>query len=759
MQVSWNDRSVVLFGRAWRLEKLDVFRYLLCSLLVGIALGLTPLTAYAQESIYLPALAVPPGEDPPDDDPGTPFPNELTPEERFATVQSVESELNALLPPSSMPLDERDLQAELAQLSTALLDNPHVMATVLMTQTLTLQLILDDTSSILIANSRPPGADDGAITTEFATQLAARENAPANNIAGGPNAVVTNFDGGGAVAAEVRTMLQGAGYNIVSTGAGIGAMRSSYKDLGALYIDTHGASFLEITGITQDKDGNKRPQTGDLLYALQTSTDVTTPNLFPNFMPELRRSEVVVKFTEGDDGWHAKLGITEKFIAKHWTFKDGVVVLHACFGGAQPFIPGVDCQGTCFSAGDAGVLDPTVLRQAMLNNGADLVMSFDNYTNANVARPSILYFYDRMLGANSFQANSNPPLRPFASDEVRKALSQAGLLQFTKPTYTFFGIGIGGNNVNLTFDTSASPAGLAPSIQTIDVTDDAAKAQGELKLTGSFGDTQGKVEVGGIQATIKSWTKTQIVAETPFSGAGATGDLIVKAPGDVESNKVPLTEWRGTVTLEYDPNLGNLFADATLDVRFRADLHRYRTAIDAAPQERVVETYISGGSTGSVRGTGSHTENDVTTTWSGGGALSVLDKSTVDTFAQAGGAPTASTAETAPSATNLADTFGGIITLNPDANSARMCLYVLGSYDNTISGDGPPQTFPGLVAFPVTEDLPNSMRGLLGCVNLSLGDNYVIPSGQRSVNIDDIVFRIKWTDFQPSNPPTAQTPG
>lgn len=768
MQVSWNDLSVAPFHR--------ILGLLLSSLLIGLTLGLAPLPLHAQATdttVYLPALAVPPGEqppseeppgeEPPDDAPSTPFPNELTPQERFATVQSVESEINTLLPSSDTPLDARDLQAELAQLSTALLDNPHVMTTVLMTKTLTLQLILEDTSSILITNNRPTDDNREAVTAELNAKLTAQqtavENSPANNVAGQPRAVVTNFDGGSQVAAEVRSMLQDAGYNIVSTGAGIGAMRSSYKNLGALYIDTHGASFLQVTGVTQNEGGAQQPQFGDLVYALQTSTDMSAVSLMENYLPELRRGEVVVNFVEVDGGWRAKLAITEKFIAKHWTFDNGVAVIHACFGGAQPFKPGVDCQGSCFNAGDAGVYDPTPLRQAMLNNGADLVMSFDNYTNANVARPSILYFFDRMVGANDFQANSNPPLRPFASDEVRKAMSQAGLLQFTKPSYILFDIGFGGNNVNVTFDTGGTPAGLVPSVQTVDVVDDAAKSHGELTLNGNFGDTQGQVEVGGIQSTIKSWTKSKIVVETPFSGPGATGDLIVKAPGNVESNPVPLTEWRGTVTVEYDPNEGSLFADATLDMRFRADLHRYRTTIDGNPQERTVEAYLSGGSTGSVRATGVYIENNGKTTWSGGGSLNVQGKQAIDTYIQLGPTQAAATAPPAPAATDTVGTFGGIVTLNPEANTARLCFTMQGSYDMIITADGQSTTVPGLVVFPAAEDLNDSRRGMLGCFNLSLGENYVIPSGQRSVNIEGVEFRVKWTNFQPTNPPTAQTPG
>ncbi len=749
MQVCWNGSS----PRAqWRVRL-----GLLCSLLALVALGLlaTPVQAQDEETtVYLPAIVF--------QDPGTPFPNELPLAARPASVQAVEAKVNALLPPDT-PLEERDLLDELRQLSTALLDTPHALTTVVLTDTLTLQLILEDGSSILVVNNRPPGVDSQHVSAELTAQLAALENSPANHVAGSPRAVVTNFDGGDEVAAEVRAMLREAGYEIVSSSASIDAMRSSYKNLGALYLDTHGAAFIQVNDVIEDEDGSKRPIWGKTVYALQTSSEIDAATLLKNNVSELRAGEIVVSFVQDDAGWQAKLAVTEKFIDKHWSFDNGVVVIHSCFGGAQPFKPGAECKGQCFGLNDPGVYDPRPLRQAMLNKGADVVMSFDNFTSTGFARDSIVFFYDRMLGANAFKATANPPLRPFASDEVRKAMGDAGLLQFDSPKRIFFNrIGVGGNTVNVTFDTKA-PGGLAPSIQTVDVVDDAGEPQGELTLAGNFGDKQGTVEVDGIQATIQSWTESEIVVKTPFSGAGATGDLVVKAPGQVESNPVPITEWRGTFAIDFTPNKGTLFAEATMDLHFRADLHRYRTTIDGEPRTRTVDAYISGDSTGTIYGTGTHViGSEYSTIWTGGGVLEPVGKQAVDMLGGEGSSMAADLSAAAPDASsnNTAGLFGGIVTLDPEANTARLCLHLSGTYDQILTVDGQQQTLAGPLTLPFVEGMQDYKKGMLACYNLPLRNNYVIPAGERTVNLEGgAVYRIRWTDFQPSNPPTAQTPG
>ena len=157
----------------------------------------------------------------------------------------------------------------------------------------------------------------------------------------------------------------------------------------------------------------------------------------------------------------------------------------------------------------------------------------------------------------------------------------------------------------------------------MDVTDDANEREGKLELHGQFGSEQGSVELDGRPTSIDSWTAEKVVVRTPFSGPGAGGDLIVKAPEKVESNPVPITEWFGNVKLTLDPPKGSLVATADMDMRFRADVHAYRSAIDADPTERSIDVYVSPGSEGEVRASGQHSEGGVTVQWTGGGSMSV----------------------------------------------------------------------------------------------------------------------------------------
>src|SRR5690606_13990047 len=142
-----------------------------------------------------------------------------------------------------------------------------------------------------------------------------------------------------------------------------------------------------------------------------------------------------------------KFAITEKFIANHWSFDKGIIIIHSCYGGAAPFKPGTTCKGgSCFSPDDPGVLDPSALRAAMLAKGADAVISFDNLTNTDYARPSMLFLLDRLLGSNEVQAVGNPPLRPFPLDEVRAEMGRQNLLSFFRPNKLIFGFEYGGGN-------------------------------------------------------------------------------------------------------------------------------------------------------------------------------------------------------------------------------------------------------------------------------------------------------------------------
>jgi len=675
-------------------------------------------------------------------------PAELTPEEIAEAVDAIRAITTDLLPDPATPLAERDLPGEVTLLGEALLDIPQVAATMVVTTMMTVQAVLSDGLSVMIVNNRPPEASALASESAALVRAATLQSNLQGSVPGSDRAVVTSFDGGASVASEIRSMLQDAGYDVLSLGASLSDMRQ-YKNLGVLYLDTHGVSWQKVQ-VVVGSDGQRAMSFGSKVFAYQTSTVMTAADVNTH-LADLRASRLAIVLTQDPAGWSATAAITEDFIATHWSFDRGLVMIHSCMGGAGPFRPGGTCDGACY-AGDGGgtVLDPTVLRQAVLGAGAETLVTFDNMTNADYARDSILFLFDRLLGADQFR-KQQPPLRPFDLAQVRSAMSGEGLLTFLLPTYVNFPWVFGGD-VNLVFEGGGDSSGLAPSIRIIDITDDAAKGRGKLELYGDFGPDRGKVTVDSVTATVDSWSRNKIVAWTPFRGPGTAGEAIVKAPDDVESNGVPITEWTGALELTLDPGKGSLEAVADLDLRFRADVHRYRAAIDGTPETRAVRVYLAEASEGRVSARGSYSGEGRTVTWSGGGTMIVHSKAAIDAFAAAGNEQRATGQDTQLSSGGA---FGGRISLDPEAGRASLCLTILGTFEQTMSGVG---RFAAYIALPL-EDLVDRRQGLLACIDTTLGSDYSIPGGSGSwTNEVGEVFRLQWTDFQPVSPPADDTP-
>jgi hypothetical protein len=220
----------------------------------------------------------------------------------------------------------------------------------------------------------------------------------------------------------------------------------------------------------------------------------------------------------------------------------------------------------------------------------------------------------------------------------------------------------------------------------------------------------------------------------------------------VESNPVPITEWRGTVKVTFTPGLGSLQARTELDVRFRADLHKFRTNISDTPDDRTVDVYVSGASTGNIKASGVYVTEDGQITYHDGGELDMYGKNVIDVFAGfSSGAANLAITETSGQ-------FGGLITLNPKSNRAGLCLVMQSFHPVTIQADGASGESIGVIVLPGPEGVQDRLRGALGCVDVPF-QNYTIPSGTRTVNIEGATYKLEWTSFQPVAAPTEQTPG
>jgi hypothetical protein len=667
-------------------------------------------------------------------------------EQLAEAITRVEDVVRSTLPPPGAPRETRDVVAELEAVVAALAEQPEVLGVVLYRNVGSAQALLQDGTSVVIINNRPyEDADEGsgAVLAADGGGSAARSAPVLPTFVGPPgsaDAVVAAVDGGDAVAAEIRTMLAGAGYRIRPLGGSLADMRN-YTNLGALYLDTHGGAYRRAI-VTTGSDGRLRAAyVGDIIYVIETSTVVSQTEL-ESYAEELKSGEVVVSMSNSESGVsQATFGITETFIQRHWSFDHGVVVLHVCYAGGGQIPIDVDNCTDDECPGFPPSWDPTILRNAMLAQGVDVVIATDHLTNATYARPSLLYLFDRLLGADSHEP-LDPPARPFDAMQVRAAMAADNLLTYESPGKSgpLGRLFYPGNVVTITFTGEPADAILAPTIEQIDVLDDAAQSTGTLMLHGKFGEQPGEVQVDGRQVTVDSWTADALIARVPFEGYA--GDVVVRAPGDVESNAVPLTEWRGRVTLTFFPDLGSLRAIAEMDVVFRADIHPFRITLTGNPHDRTATSYISPASEGTARGQGSHAQGDATVTWLGEDDMRVLSKAEVD----GGFAPL------------TASSFGGYVRLDPAAGSAELCMIIIGMVTVRTQGQGfPTQEAPAPLLITPPHLLGSS---LLGCVPLEMRQNHSLAADSYDFQLDDgVFFRLEWTDFQPDSAPDDDTPG
>lgn len=671
------------------------------------------------------------------------------------TVASIQSVIEDVLPPAGTPLENRNLLDEVRAVAERLADLPGVDTVVVLDAELSVETLLDDGTMHLFINSRPEGASTYVPTATVPAPGARGSRALWTGTAVGPalpwgrasssrfpqpqaprpatdgppgsrRAVVVSHDGGAEMALKVRKMVADAGYQILPLGTSLDDMRQ-YTDLGVLHLDTHGVAYQRLS---RDNDGTVHEEPA---FALQTSTvagsDLTA------YSDDLDNGRLALATAQQQDGSiQTKIAITENFIAKYWSFDDGVVMLHACYGGGGP--------GTKVDEDGTRVVDPSIVRLTMLGAGARIVVAFDNLTWWSYAEPSVLYFFDRVLGANSYEPE-DPPLRPFDIQQVHEAMQEEGLLLFHRPAkQSILGISWGGNDVNVVFDDVGERATLAPSIQSMDVVDDVTQSDGRLTLNGLFGAQKGTVEVEGASMPIESWSDKTVVARVPFEGTGSAGPVVVKRPDQVKSNEAPLTEWRGTVTLTTKA-LGTLTATATMAVRFRADVHAFRDGIMDDPHFREVPVYVSPASTGTSQGSGSYTKDGTTETWFGQYDMNIIPKAEVDQ----GVFP-------------LTDAMlGGSVRLDPDKGTAEICLGVWGTIGVRVVSSGGTDESTSFLPILIP-DLVDRTKNLLGCVDADLDDDtFVISGDDRSTSKGDAEFSLEWTDFYPFTPPTDQTPG
>ncbi len=692
----------------------------------------------------------------PESDPSEEPPSDTFDAARMAnTVDQIETELQTTMPSADTPLDERNLYDELLRAAEGVHSLSAVDTVIVHAETLSATAILENGIPYLIGNNRPsaappPTTSEGGSATPpsrsgsaDSTEPRSAKSSPATpppdaqksshlpaTLPQSNEAVAVAVDGGNAVASQVSDKLTEAGYEMSGLGASLQDMRN-YDGLGALYLDTHAASYLSI-----DENSSTTHRLG-----LQTSTTVQNPEEWIQNHKQALTDEKLLLSSFGASAT-PKVAITETFIRDEWAFADNAfVMIHACFFGADEFTQG----GTTWS--------PTPMHQAILQSAGALV-SFDHSTLARYASDSISEIFDLLLGTNEDTYG-----RPWPLASAQQTLDQKGLNQFQRYGAEILGYEYGGNMVNLTYHGDQSIQ-LAPSIRRIQVVDDAARDQGRLRLQGQFGTTEGTVTVNSTELSVEQWDAEEVVVQSPFSGAGSTGPVDVTIQNDVASNTVNLTQWAGTMSMTAaSMNAEPLEANSTVEVLFRADVHATRETPTSDPSyPSRIQTYISPASEGTLTGEGTHTnDNGSTVSWTGSSSYSILDKTQVD------GLSTKSTSSpSAPKQTvSIPTQFGGEVLLYPSTNtgSAEMCFRMEGTVtsEQTFS-DGQTTT----TDVTITPGLALARNGpaegsatTLTCLPLQWSGP-IAPSMTRSAataELGTLEYEVNWSSFEAQNRP------
>ena len=292
-------------------------------------------------------------------------------------------------------------------------------------------------------------------------------------------------------------------------------------------------------------------------------------------------------------------GVTAAFVANHMHFaKNSLVYLNVCLSGTE-------------AAGN--------LRQAFGNQGASVVVGWDNNLSVGFTFKTLPFFIDRLLGANAVEPKEDPKQRAFNAYDVRDNMAKVG--RTVDP--------ISGAQMGI-FKVGGDFGLLAPTIQFLSVDDNGEQAK--LIIAGLFGTDPGaanrSVTINDTELDNVQWNATGIYCDLPATGSNASGTVQVKVgtgSNARKSNEVNLTEWIGELTYDRD-DPGSLAAQMKIKVRIVADIHSFRDYPGEPPFETTVlfgpsrDTKVDATSSGSY----SRVLGPCTETWTFGNGGNLL---------------------------------------------------------------------------------------------------------------------------------------
>ena len=256
--------------------------------------------------------------------------------------------------------------------------------------------------------------------------------------------------------------------------------------------------------------------------------------------------------------------VTDRFFNLHLTsgFEEySIVWLRACYSAAP--------------LGSTGSMPPLV--DVLLNKQAGAVFGWTGSVNTGASGQAAGYFFSRILGHNEGFDPQSPPIRPYDLSRSYQELQNRGYDQ--DPASGSELVWVPQNYGSL----DQTNLLLVPPIFSLSVD----LAENELTVQGDFGQNGSpKVTVGGQEVSIKDNDEGKIVADLPEDAQGEANVEVLNH----KSNTVPLTQWNGSLDIEGDlDSAKGPHVKATVQFRFRADIHPFREGHPEDPPNQVMK--------------------------------------------------------------------------------------------------------------------------------------------------------------------------
>ena len=366
--------------------------------------------------------------------------------------------------------------------------------------------------------------------------------------------------------------------------------------------------------------------------------------------------------------------------------------------------------------------------------GASVFIGWDNLALYTQIETTSQYVFDRLLGANLFDI-PDPKQRPFAytdlsSDPDFGPNQKYGYSRSKRGTIANLGF----------FSLKDDFAMLAPSIKNFELDE----VNETMDIHGTFGPDPGDgnrtVLIGDRNVVPEPWTKDKISVKLKPEDKG---EVVVKI-NDIESNKVPLTDWKGEFIYTYKTLNPTLTQEVNLSMHFRGDVHPYRDLPGNPVQYVDTDIIAARDSEGNWKYSGREDLGDgcAYTEISGAGSVG---------WAEPGNETDWHGGDCEKSAQYR---FTGTIKPKEKTLTCNLVLWVCGKL--TFAYKNPATQI--CVITSVDEPLIIHPDYLLESLDLSLDDKFNLPDSNRGEKNGDLEVKLEWKNFVTTAPPDENTP-